>query len=89
MIAKAKTTRLPSITWREAEPTSTGNQCLESRDGMFRLIHSTQIDGIPLMPLWVLWRWRGGLWRKVAEARGRARVEKRARLIQAEYDSEE
>jgi hypothetical protein len=81
-------TRLPSIHWREAEPTSTGNACLESRDGMLRLVHSVQIDGIPLMPLWVLWRWRGGLWRKVAEARGRARVEKRARLIAAEYDEE-
>jgi len=89
---KAKTKhrkRLPPVTWVEKDKTSTGNQTWESRDGMLRLIHSVQCYGIAVPPRWNLWRFKAGRWLKVTEGRGRPAIDKRAREIAAEYDSED
>lgn len=81
--------RLPQINWRPAEQTTTGNPTWESRDGMLRLVHSTNCYGVALAPRWVLYHFKAGHWRKVTESKrgGRDSVEKRAREIAAEYDA--
>ena len=78
---------VPKIEWIEIPPTATGNEQFQTRDGMLRLIHSTQCNGIAMPPLWILWKYARGHWNKDTEKRGRAVVEKRAQQIIAEYDA--
>jgi hypothetical protein len=86
---KTKRARLPQLVWVQKGETTTGNPTWETRDGMFRLIHSTTCLGVAIPPRWTLWRYLAGRWHKVTESRGRDPVEKRARQLAAEYDDED
>jgi hypothetical protein len=88
-MAKTKQPRLPSLNWREVEPTSHGNSRWQTLDGIFQLVCQEQCDGIPMVRLWILYQWRRGTWWRIEERKSRTAIEKLARICAVQLESDD
>jgi hypothetical protein len=92
-MAKTKRNGLSRVSnglrWRQIDNTTYGNQRWETLDGMFRIVHVTQCDGIPMQRAYVLWQYIKGSWHSVAELRSRRAIEKIAAHRADELESDE
>jgi hypothetical protein len=63
-----KRKRLPQIVWREVDPLAHGSKQWESKCGLFKYQCIDRYDDIPMKPVYNLYVFRGGEWKRVLDS---------------------